>query len=379
MALPTTITGIATTPACVGPFISSGGNVYFFGQDGTTATTLQAYKATDPTSSFSSVATKTGFSTAVQHLSGGQVGDVIHLVVIDGATTSVNAKYQTFNMSSDTFVTAETIASGFNPQTSGSANVYAGSVAIRVSGSVPVVLFNGARVANMGNSYSQVYHSFRIGEASWTAAAQVSAGGQVNFTQPEAVLGTSDRVHFIYRNLSNDRVTQRALSSGNSLQTVGEVAGVSCVGPYSAVSYDNGGTIKVVCLGGNDPIVVLAFDSADNPTEATGDTSIMSNPSIPTACFVDGTDVWALLANSSDSDLYVAKSTDNGATFGSATNAMTATVAAAGTNLSVDGNIFTRGSSVVIPYVVNDNGTLKYNEYVVRTIVSDTLFAQSVM
>jgi len=48
VALPTIISGISTAVAPVGPFKSSGGNYYFFGRDGTTATTLQAYKSIAP-------------------------------------------------------------------------------------------------------------------------------------------------------------------------------------------------------------------------------------------------------------------------------------------------------------------------------------------
>ncbi len=375
MALPTTITGIATDVACVGPFISSGGNVYFFGKDSSTATTLQAFKATDPTTSFSSIATKTGFSTAVQALSGFQVADVIHLCVIDGATTSVNAKYQTFDMSSDTFVTAETIASAFNPQTSGSANVYGISNVVRSGGEV-VAFFNGARVANMGNSYAQTYYSRRTGVNTWTAATQVSAGGTVDFTQPEAVLGASDRIQFVYKGTSTSGYNRTALTSGNVLQTT-QPASVTANG-FSGISYDNAGTQKdIIGRASTSATNVDAFDDGNTP--AINTVVVEAVVGTPVRTFNDIVTAYCVYRDSADSDLYVETSTDNGATWGTKTNIFTGTVAGVDTNLSIDGNIFLRGSDYVIPYVVNDNGTLKYNEYVVRSIASDELFAQSVM
>jgi len=86
--------------------------------------------------------------------------------------------------------------------------------------------------------------------------------------------------------------------------------------------------------------------------------------------FNDGTDVWALYRSSTASDLYVIKSTDDGASFSGEALALTGTVANVSADLSKDGNIYLRGNDYVIPYVVNDNGTLKYNEYVVRSVAA---------
>ena len=84
---------------------------YFFGRNGTTATTLSAYKATDPTASWASIATKTGFTTAILNLQAYQVGTTIHLLVQDGtASTSLATKYVSFDALTDTFLaTTETV------------------------------------------------------------------------------------------------------------------------------------------------------------------------------------------------------------------------------------------------------------------------------
>ena len=101
MALPVTISGLvhATGSITVSrPFISSGGNVYVIGRE---STTLGAYKATDPTSSFSAVGTSPSL-TNINNLNAVQVGDVLHVVTASAsASTSVDYKYHTFNMATD--------------------------------------------------------------------------------------------------------------------------------------------------------------------------------------------------------------------------------------------------------------------------------------
>ena len=85
---------------------------YFFGRNGTTATTLSAFKSTAPDTSWASIATKTGFTTAILSIAGCQSNSTIHLLVQDGtAATSVATKYVSFDALTDTFLaTTETVA-----------------------------------------------------------------------------------------------------------------------------------------------------------------------------------------------------------------------------------------------------------------------------
>jgi len=87
----------------------------------------------------------------------------------------------------------------------------------------------------------------------------------------------------------------------------------------------------------------------------------------PARVFNDGTDVYVVVRDDITSDLYLYTSTTDGVSYGARTVFFTGTVAAANVNLSIDAIIYQRGSNFVIPYIVNDNGTLKYNEYTVRT------------
>jgi len=375
MALPTTITGISTLVSCVGPFISSGGNVYFFGVDGTTATTLQAFKATDPTSSFASIATQ-GQGQNIQGIAGYQVSDVIYLAMSMGTGTSdttINIIYATFNMATDAFVLQENIQTGIDTRTSGGVAAYAVSIVFRASDSQPIVLYNGTRVASMGTSYARIVYARRTGVNTWTTNVAVDAGGAVDFVWPEAVLGSSNRSHFFFYDGALGW-TQRHLTSANALGTKSTFTGGAMQGS-AALSFNSANIAQIAPSAATaNKMRAAYFASADNPTVNIGgdigSTADTAQSGFGGRLFADLADLYAVYRNTSDSDLYVAKSTDNGATFAAAVSMFVGTIAGVPTNFSVDGDIFTRGSSVVIPYVVNDNGTLKYNEYVVRSIAA---------
>lgn len=343
---------------------------YFFGRDGTTATTLQAFKSTAPDTSWSSVATNTGFSTAVQYIAGYQDGNTIHLAVIDGSGTSVNLKYRTFNMATDAFVTSETVQSAFNPQTSGNANVYSCSIVFRASDSQPIILYNGARVASMGSSYSRVVYARRTGTNTWTTNVAVDAGGQSNGYVHGTVVGSSNRVHFFWYMDSTGQSLQRVLNSSNSLQTAASFSsGSSSSVLILATSYNDAGTQRIAAPLSETDIAAIYFDSSDIPTVNRVSSGVSSSGGVARG-FNDNGDVYALYVDGLDTDVKVRKSTDDGVSYGSANTSLIAFVNQVETNLSRDAAIYLRGSSYVIPYVVNDNGTLKYNEYVVRSLGS---------
>lgn len=383
MALPTTITGFTTpganVPPVLGPFQSSGGNYYIFGTV-SSQVNLQCQKATDPTVSFSAVGSDQTVLVAngVRGIAGYQVGDVIHIAASAGNPTTL--KYFTFDMSSDAWaVTGETIQSGFNPATSGGVSQFGCSIVVRPSDSQVIVVYNGAQAAVMGSSYSRIVAKRRTGAATWVAADGVTnptpldAGGQVDYLNPEALLGASSSVHLGFVTASN--VVQRTLTSANALQVVSTGVTYGTSNSVQGVAYDNAGTTKIVTAGGNGQ-TAITFNSGNTPAMSAGGAFTKAGDNgRPVRIMNDGTDVWALEANAlSDGDVWVQKSTDNGATWATAILSLAATVGDVEANLSIDGNIYLRGSDYVIPYVVNDNGTLKYNEYVVRSVATTKAF-----
>lgn len=383
MALPTTITGIDLGCRVLGPFKSSGGNYYLFGRDGTTATTLQAFKSSAPDTSWASITTKTGFTTSVISISGNQNGDVIHMIVEDGVGTSANFKYQTFDMSSDTFVTAETIVSAINITDSGGGSYGLCELIFDPVNAQPTALYPGPRVS----THAKVNTKHRTGVATWSAAVVVDAAVITSDAYPFGIaIGDSGLIHF-FTNPDGSSCVERAITSAFALQTAVSISGVSGTFSGKPTSLVNGGTTKVCCGAIGDLTANtrgLYFDSASVPTvNVSSDIGTGADTHIGPKTYADVTDFWVLYTRTTTGGVYVAKSTTSGSTWGAETLAMSATATASGPNgdefLSYSATVYQRGSNVVIPYTVNDAGTLKYNEFVIRTVSSDVLMAQSVM
>jgi hypothetical protein len=326
-------------------------------------------KASDPTSSFSTVASTVNAFVQQQLVSGVQAGDVIHVAVIAGSATTCSLEYRTFDMSSDSWVLHEVVVGTMDPTNNAAASVYGCAIAFRSSDSQPVILFNGENVASMGASYSRIYVAYRTGTNAWTignGGSPIDVGGTVNGSAPEIVSGASSRTHLIYRD-NNGR--QRTLTSANALQTDGSF-GHSTGG--SVVSYDVSGTIKVrENSGSTTTTTIFGFDSADTPSYSSF-TSTGSGPGQPSRLFYDTGDarLWVLGRSSTDSDLYVTSSTNDASSWSTPVKTFTATVNGNDYDLSKFGTIYQRGNDIVIPYVVVDNGTMKYNEHVVRTVAA---------
>jgi hypothetical protein len=329
------------------------GSVYVSGAWTTDATTpdytLRLSTGTE-SAVWTSIATKTGFTTAIQFISSYQVGNVIHMVITDGSTTSINHKYQTFDCSTDTFVTAETINSALNTQTSTSANSYMTSIVVRSTAEV-VVHYNTTRIS----TFSQTAYRRRTGVATWAAGVAVSATG-VNTFSPMVVLGESDRLHFLWYNSTNTQ--QRHLTSANVLGTAAST-GAGLLQDI-ATFIDAGPTVRFVGVGASH---AARWNSADNPTVTT----VGLATGQPVRIGDTGGVFYALYRGSADSDLYITTSPDNGATWTTGVNVFTGTVALADANLSANQSFYTRNTATVFPYIVNDNGTLRYNEYQIST------------
>lgn len=331
---------------------------YFFGRDGTTATTLQAYKSTAPDTSWASQTTKTGFTTAILNIAACQSGTTIHLLVQDGtASTSLATKYVSYNALTDTFLATTETVSAAVAVTGQIAGAGAGaSLVVRSDGSV-VCFYSGVQTKTSGTFRARVYHRNRTGLNTYGAETEVDANTAIDNNNPVAVLGASDRAHLLFFNQTN--TIQRHLTGANTLGTAASTGATTAVQDASA--FDNAGTIRHAAFTAAQAV---RWASADNPTVTAASVTFGT----PVRTVDDGTDVYALYQSSADSDLYIKKSTDFGATFGTAISAFVGTVASAAANLSKNQTAYQRGFAIVFPYIVNDNGTLKYNEYTIRTL-----------
>lgn len=343
---------------------------YFLGVDSTNNYALDVYKATDPTSSWSQVTTaNTTSNLQIVQIAAYQSGDSLHIAcAIAASAGSTDYRYYVYNMASETFtISNETIEAGIDTWfNSGQARHC--SISVRSDGDV-IVVYNGDADSVMGTAYRRIDYARREAGV-WTTAVAVDSAGSVHWMAPEIVgPDASDRMALIWSESGGSGFSyMRSLSSGNVLQTQqgGTNIGGAVLGLQGTIYQYNGNDVVVVGCSGS----LWYFNSADNPT-----INLASNvvSTYPMSIFSDNGIAYALYNYSSTGDLYVKSSSDGGASWSPAspgTLAFTGTVATSIANLSRDGNIYLRGNDYVIPYVVNDNGTLKYNEYVVRSLAT---------
>lgn len=383
MTLPITLTDLGYARGPCGPYKSSGGNYYVIGRDSSTATTLNALKASNPASSWSSISTKTGFSTAIEGVSAYKVGDVIHLMIVDGASSSArNIKYVQFDMATDTFGTVETPVASVNVSGSYTPQTQKFGITVRSNGNA-VLCFNGASVSNMGTSYTRVYYVVRTGTNTYGTVTLIDAGGTSHYQAVGASLGASDTVYLYHSVLFVDTLITRTLSSAGSLGTANtntDVLAVCAVNgaystmfPQAAIAYDNGGTQKICYFGNapsNGPLRAQYNDSGgtlNTGTSAADLTGITGNMAV-----VDGTDIWVIAGDNATGVSYqlnIAKSTDSGSTWTTVASDIVTEITQfnsfgrCGTTLSYT-NV---AGDTVFPYVYCDGAVWRYNEYVITS------------
>jgi hypothetical protein len=334
---------------------------YFFCRDGTTATTLQAYKSTAPDTSWASIATRTGFTTAILNIAGYQVGNIIHLVVNDGtASTSVATKYLSFDTTTETLSTIETVAAAAAVAGQRGATVFHGSLVVRSTGEV-IAFYNGAQTNTSGTPRARVYYARRTVAGVWQAGVRVDANIARDNTIPIVVLGTSDRCHFIFSD--GNGTMQRHLTSANVLGTASFV--MISAPTLDVATMVDGAAIKFALAAQSNGAY---FTSADNPTFSASNVNT-GGLGIPVRLADDNGTLYALYQVTADGDLYLKTSSNFGANYSTGVSVLAATVASVDTALSRNQLAYRSGNAVVFPYIVNDAGTWKYNEQVLRTLV----------
>jgi hypothetical protein len=318
--------------------------------------------------------------------------DLVHIVVAQQNGTSstlTDYRYVTYDLSTETWGTPETIQTGINAGNTNLGGVASreAHIVVRSTGEV-IVLYNGASVINMGNPFASVKYARRATNGTWTTAVALDpAVASTNYTAQGVALGDTERVHFLYDD--GNGVIHRSLDSSNTLQANSTVitpatGSFSLNQDFAMISYLGQGSTRIVAAvpnGGNNAISTISFYTAGATINYGDARTGLGSAEFPLRLYHDGTDLRLLFRGSSDSDLYVMQSTDHGLTFGAPVSAFAATVAANQNNLSepgASGDVYQRGTAVVIPYAVNDNGTWKYNEYVLRTIVSTSLTASPI-
>jgi len=361
MALPVTITGLVGNLLTTSqPFISSSGNVYVFGRDSSDTDLLRAFKATDPTSSFSNVGTdvdvQSGGTWPIVAIAAVQISDVIHIVTVVSFDLNNNSiYYHTFNMATDAWVTTnEGVKTNYLAATTDATKAI--SISARSDGDI-IVIYNGSKEASMGSDYDRVKYARREG-GTWTIDVALDSGGADHWYASGLVIGSSDRMHFFFVNGDLFDMFQRTLTSANVLETLPSAFDTSITATLlhtvqQGASYDDGGTQRVrypVYDSTSSTINSAKLDSANAPT-VTQDTDITGSTSVTVTQMVssfsaDGTTLWHTFASVTDGDLYTQSNEDDAgwstpAEFYDDTD---------GVN-GIRTNVYTRGSSVVLAMV----------------------------
>ena len=330
---------------------------YYIGRSIAAPAQLSVYRSVTPDIGPWVLQSTRNFTTEILNLSATVLGPVIHLMVQDGtAVTSVTTKYASYNTAQNTFGGTEIVFP--NANVSGQvAGVGAGaSLAVRSTGEV-VAFYSGAQAWGR----SRLYSRRRSFSAVWSTEEQVDLNDDTDNTLPVAVLGAADRVHFGFQ--WGASFALRTLPVTNALSSA---TTASMTGPADAASLSYGGGTRVVFAQASAGSKNAYFDSSDFPTVTVSDQSIAA-ATAPHRVTANGSDVFRIYRSSADGDLYVIKSTDGGATYGAPVLFFTGTIAAADISLSrnLSHSVHQRGLNKAICYVVNDNGTLYYSEYIV--------------
>jgi hypothetical protein len=377
MALPVTVDANMAFPNrnyFLGPFKSSAGAIYVFGIDTADTNAQKAWKATDPTDSFT-IQDEVGSPTdSDDTLWCDQEGDLIHTVRFNDSGAS-SLSYARFNMATDNWDEANTSIDSITNQPAVADQSC--SIAIRSDGD-RIVLYNGSTEKVHGTNYDRVVYAWWNG-SSWSSNNAVSpTGGADDWTGSVIVRGSADRMHFCFKDDTLNDVYIRTLSGAATpaLETMPSAidASSSTIEHVwtKGVSYYNGTNHRVHCFykDSDTSLAEVVFTSADAPTYGTPSTSILDdnpltqNAYTPNAVANDDDEVFIVyIINGAPGDGKLARSNAEAAW---GTDTLLIDVSANSnytTLLGMSGNIYDRdGVGTVMGVLLDDNGTIKYTE-----------------
>lgn len=365
MAFPTTMTVVFLATFSQGrdrTYISSGGNIYFVGRKSTDGTTLSVQKATDPTDSFTEIATLSNTFTRMG-IGTFQDGDDIHIATQDNNDVLL---YHVFSMSSDTFTTSnQAVTSAVGTNIDADKCI---SISLETGGD-QILMYQGASDNDMGQK-ERVDYAYKTG-GSWTVDQAVDDGGAINFFMQGLVRGEANKFFLQYKDDTNAdmdfKTVQDVDGTLSSVTEAGNNPGPDNFSGIQPIYYDDAGVERIYAgweqgqaraVPINDGSVGTLLQISLGAINTNGEFSIFSFA-------VDEKTAWVLFAKEGN-DIYSDSNEDEGG-WGTDTEELDGITC----NL-ITSNIYQRGSDIVLAYVYDDGGTIKYNEKVLRTVVSIT-------
>ncbi len=204
-----------------------------------------------------------------------------YIAAYDTSVSTGSWGYHEFSMSANTWsVTNELIDGLTNNPTSPLAWI---SIAVRSDGDV-VVVYTGGTDQVMGGTKERVDYNVRTFGGSWGGPqALANAAADEHYGNPNCVLGTNDIVHCVWQRTQNiaDPPTAWTLAQAAAIDPADDslsslAASVSqdtagdLLGYPNLVTYDDGGTQRIIVSGWNDATTLHTVSYTEN----AGDQSI---------------------------------------------------------------------------------------------------------
>jgi hypothetical protein len=393
-----------------GPHKATNGKFYslIYHQE-SNAERLRIYEATDPTSSWSLVSgTDADLSlTTFRCIKTLMDGNELHFVGQN--PTSGGAIYHgVFDVSTGTWTTS---VASIGASLDSTVTVFGLDLALRSDGTV-IIVYNGATDAVKGDDKQRIYYASK--SVGWVFDnALVASNDDIHYGNPVCAMGSGDNCHVIWQFNSDtfdppinwttvnnqECVESRTIDSNDNLSTTTSATGTQSTrdvinGLTNAVFYADGATDRIAAFGTFDTgptdtasIVQRATTDANDDIQAPTGTKFNDSSNEPYVgkwtsvtyqdCAVsygalNGTDLYYVYAgggaNGVDQDLYWTKSTDDGATWDTATELQNGI-----DGQSVCCNVYTRGTATVLG-IIYGTGTAftsgraeawYYTEYVI--------------
>jgi hypothetical protein len=352
----------------VGPFKSSAGNFYVFTFQTSNDYIIEAWKASDPTSSWSLIDSDErtvgdrGYGQAWCQ----QVGDVIYI----GLTEDDNDDRETeFDMSTDSF--SGVYDQAVDPGTT--AIIYLGTTYLYNASDSKLAISTDIKNVK-GTKYEIVAADYWDG-VDWIGNFEITHL-DANFSWSSAVLGTNGHFHVFYVDQDSGVLYARTYDSvTDTLETAITVASNIAYGSTTAcypmgifAAYDDSGTFRVRIpyidsTSGKVNVAKLRENSSTYTIESDGTTesdvtsyAVFIDPTFYAAkCALvnDGTDLYLVYIDSSSQDIRMVENTGSG--WENDQSILSATA------LDISATLYSR-SGTKIGVVLDDNGTIKYEE-----------------